>query len=102
MRQKEKCREDKRSGGNTRAGGLKFRTAAVQERRRVGASHVKVTTVGGLVTGLWGARAAAESILKNTSYAKALRRLNRELWLHELIRRVLNRFRPAARPAQPR
>jgi digeranylgeranylglycerophospholipid reductase len=58
------------------------------------AGHVKVTTVGGLVTGLWGARAAAESILKNTSYAKALRRLNRELWLHELIRRALNRFRP--------
>lgn len=56
------------------------------------AGHVKVTTVGGLVTGLWGARAAAESILKKISYAKTLRSLRRELFLHEVIRRVLNRF----------
>ncbi|MGH7888301.1 MAG: NAD(P)/FAD-dependent oxidoreductase, partial [Candidatus Binatia bacterium] len=48
------------------------------------AGHVKVTTVGGLVTGLWGARAAAESILKRIPYAKALRALNRELWLHDM------------------
>jgi flavin-dependent dehydrogenase len=59
------------------------------------AGHVKVTTVGGLVTGLWGARAAAESILKQIPYATALRPLNRELWLHDLLRRVLNRFRAA-------
>jgi flavin-dependent dehydrogenase len=56
------------------------------------AGQVKVTTVGGLVTGLWGARAAAEAILKNIPYANALRSLNRELWLHNLLRRVLNRF----------
>ncbi len=56
------------------------------------AGHVKVTTVGGLVTGLWGARAAAESILKKIPYATALRALNRELWLHDILRRVLNRF----------
>jgi flavin-dependent dehydrogenase len=59
------------------------------------AGHVKVTTVGGLVTGLWGARAAAESILKRIPYATALRPLNRELWLHDMLRRVLNRFRAA-------
>ena len=59
------------------------------------AGHVKVTTVGGLVPGLWGARAAADSILKKIPYRTALRPLNRELWLHDLIRRVLNRFRPA-------
>jgi flavin-dependent dehydrogenase len=59
------------------------------------AGQVKVTTVGGLVTGLWGARAAAESILNRIPYAKALRRLNRELWLHDMIRRVLNRFSTA-------
>lgn len=56
------------------------------------AGHVKITTVGGLVTGLWGARAAAESILKNIPYAKTLRSLRRELFLHEVTRRVLNRF----------
>jgi flavin-dependent dehydrogenase len=56
------------------------------------AGHVKVTTVGGLVTGLWGARAAAQSILKKVSYEKTLRSLRRELFLHEMIRRVLNRF----------
>ena len=56
------------------------------------AGHVKVTTVGGLVTGLWGARAAAASILQKISYEKTLRSLRRELFLHEVIRRVLNRF----------
>jgi flavin-dependent dehydrogenase len=59
------------------------------------AGHVKVTTVGGLVTGLWGARAAADSILKQIPYATALRPLNRELWLHDRLRRVLNRFHAA-------
>jgi flavin-dependent dehydrogenase len=59
------------------------------------AGHVKVTTVGGLVTGLWGARAAAESILKQIPYTTALRPLNRELRLHDMLRRVLNRFRAA-------
>jgi flavin-dependent dehydrogenase len=56
------------------------------------AGHVKVTTVGGLVTGLWGAHAAATSILQKISYEKTLRSLRRELFLHEMIRRVLNRF----------
>ncbi len=58
------------------------------------AGHVKVTTVGGLVTGLWGAKAAAQAIQAKSDYGKALRPLQRELWLHGLIRRVLNRFNP--------
>ena len=58
------------------------------------AGHVKVTTVGGLVTGLWGARAAAEAIHSKTDYQKTLRSLERELFLHGMIRRALNRFSP--------
>jgi flavin-dependent dehydrogenase len=56
------------------------------------AAQVKVTTVGGLVTGLRGAKAAAHAILQRTHYLKELRPLRRELSLHLLIRWVLNRF----------
>ncbi len=59
------------------------------------AAHVKVTTVGGLVTGLRGARAAANAILRGTDYLKELRPLRRELGLHLIIRSVLNGFRGA-------
>ena len=59
------------------------------------AAQVKVTTVGGLVTGLRGARAAANAILRGSDYMKELRALRRELSLHLLIRNVLNRFRGA-------
>lgn len=59
------------------------------------AGHVKVTTVGGLVTGLRGARAAANAILRGTDYSKELRPLRRELSLHLMIRSVLNGFRGA-------
>lgn len=58
------------------------------------AGHVKITTVGGLVTGLWGAKAAAQAITENSNYDRALRPLERELWVHGLIRRALNRFNP--------
>lgn len=57
------------------------------------AAQVKVTTVGGLVTGLRGAKAAANAILGHTDYLKELRSLRKELGLHLLIRSVLNRFR---------
>ncbi len=57
--------------------------------------QVKVTTVGGLVTGLRGAKAAANAILRRTDYMKELRPLRRELSLHLLIRTVLNRFHSA-------
>jgi flavin-dependent dehydrogenase len=56
------------------------------------AAHVKVTTVGGLVSGLWGANAAAQSIIKGTSYAAELGALHRELYLHDLIRWIVDRF----------
>jgi flavin-dependent dehydrogenase len=59
------------------------------------AAQVKVTTVGGLVTGLRGARAATDAILHRTHYLKELRPLRRELSLHLLIRSVLNGFRSA-------
>ena len=58
------------------------------------AAHVKVTTVGGVVTGLRGARAAARAILRDSSYRGELAALRSELDLHWLIRRVLNRLAP--------
>jgi digeranylgeranylglycerophospholipid reductase len=57
------------------------------------AAQVKVTTVGGLVTGLRGAKAAANAILRRRDYLKELRPLRRELGLHLILRCVLNRFR---------
>ena len=59
------------------------------------ASQVKVTTVGGLVTGLRGARAAAGKILQRCDYLKELRPPRGELSLHLLIRTILNRFHSA-------
>jgi flavin-dependent dehydrogenase len=56
------------------------------------AAQVKVTTVGGLVTGLRGARAAANAIVHGSNYMKELRSLRRELSLHLVIRNMLNRF----------
>ena len=60
---------------------------------RVGdaAGHVKVTTVGGTVTGLWGAAIIAEKIL----IGRATRNngLYQELITHWAIRRILNQFR---------
>jgi len=57
------------------------------------AAQVKVTTVGGLVTGLRGAKAAANAILRRKNYLKELRPLRRELGLHLILRSILNRFR---------
>jgi flavin-dependent dehydrogenase len=59
------------------------------------ASQVKVTTVGGLVTGLRGAKAASDAILHRRDYLKELRLLRGELSLHLLIRTILNRFHSA-------
>lgn len=56
------------------------------------AAHVKVTTVGGLVSGLWGARAAAESLIHRTSYARELGSLHAELRVHDVVRWILDRF----------
>lgn len=54
-------------------------------------SQVKVSTVGGIVTGLRGAAGVAESILHSGS-RRELRRLRRELNVHLLIRRALHDF----------
>jgi flavin-dependent dehydrogenase len=56
------------------------------------AGHVKITTVGGLVSGLWGANAAADAIIARSSYRAALKPLQRELVLHDVIRWGLHRF----------
>ena len=58
------------------------------------ACHVKVTTVGGIVTGFRGAAGVAESILQGRP-SGTLRALKRELDRHRLIRRVLHGFRQA-------
>jgi flavin-dependent dehydrogenase len=56
------------------------------------AAQVKVTTVGGVVPGLYGAKALAHAILNGRNYRKELNGLKMELHLHLLVRHVLNRF----------
>lgn len=73
----------------------------VPVRRRMGngdvylvgdaAAQVKVSTVGGIVTGFRGARGVAESILRPGRSAE-LTALRRELSTHWLIRRTLHHF----------
>jgi flavin-dependent dehydrogenase len=55
------------------------------------AAHVKVTTVGGIVTGFRGALGVADTILHGRT-SVALHRLKRELDWHRLLRRSLERF----------
>jgi len=55
-------------------------------------AQVKVTTVGGVVTGLKGAQALTRAILNGRDYRKELRTLNQELNLHLLLRKLLNTF----------
>jgi flavin-dependent dehydrogenase len=54
------------------------------------AAQVKVSTVGGIVTGFRGARGVADAILQNGT--SELRALRRELSTHWLIRRTLHHF----------
>jgi flavin-dependent dehydrogenase len=56
------------------------------------AAQVKVTTVGGVVTGLRGARAVVEAILNGRKNGKEVSKLKRELDLHLLVRRLLDGF----------
>jgi len=56
------------------------------------AAQVKVTTVGGVVTGLRGARAVVEAILNGRKTGKEVSELKRELDLHLLVRRLLDGF----------
>ena len=56
------------------------------------AGQVKVSTVGGTVTGLFGGKAAAEAILAGSSYQKQLKSVQRELDLHYFIRNLLEKM----------
>ena len=56
------------------------------------AGHVKISTIGGTVTGLWGAKAVAEHILTGAPLRRGLRDLNRELMAHWYARLVLERI----------
>ena len=58
------------------------------------AAQVKVTTLGGVVTGFRGALGLSEKIL-NGGVSPELRALRRELDWHRLIRRCIHRFRQA-------
>ncbi|MBI4146164.1 NAD(P)/FAD-dependent oxidoreductase [Candidatus Woesearchaeota archaeon] len=55
----------------------------------------KNTTGGGIITGIWSARALVECLKSGKSYSKALNPLRRELWLHEHLRNYLDRFSDA-------
>ena len=55
------------------------------------AAQVKVSTVGGIVTGFRGALGVAQALLQNGK-SQELTALRRELATHWLIRRVLHRF----------
>jgi flavin-dependent dehydrogenase len=55
------------------------------------AAQVKVSTIGGIVTGLRGAQGVSDAILQRGS--SELRSLRRELRTHWLIRRALHYFR---------
>ena len=58
------------------------------------AAQVKVTTVGGIVTGFRGAIGVAEAIL-NAGPSRELRSLRRELDLHLLVRKTMHHFTQA-------
>lgn len=55
------------------------------------AGHVKVTTVGGIVTGFRGARGVVEDILNGRSNGR-LQSLRRELNIHLIIRKLIHGF----------
>src|SRR5258708_9599535 len=56
------------------------------------AAQVKVTTVGGIVTGFRGAQAVADALLGARQGGGELRALRRELDTHWLIRKTLHHF----------
>jgi geranylgeranyl reductase family protein len=56
------------------------------------AGLVKDTTGGGIITGMLSSKILAESIAEKTSYSRNIKKLRRELWIHNKLRRVLNKF----------
>lgn len=59
------------------------------------ARQVKMTTVGGVVTGLRGAKVAAQAVLGQNGHHREAHSLRRELDLHLLIRSMLDGFTDA-------
>jgi flavin-dependent dehydrogenase len=58
------------------------------------AGLVKVSTIGGIVSGIRGALGVSEAIL-NSGESRELRSLRRELDLHLLIRKTIHQFKQA-------
>lgn len=56
------------------------------------ATQVKATTGGGVMMGGLAAKALADSVLKGTEYTANLAEVNKELKMHMLARRIMNRF----------
>ena len=56
------------------------------------AGQVKVSTVGGMVTGLRGARAVADAVLNGGHSTRVANSLKRELDLHLLVRKAMHPF----------
>ncbi len=54
--------------------------------------QIKMTTVGGTLTGLWGAFCVSESISKNLPFERFYKNLKKELDIHFYIRKVLSRM----------
>jgi len=94
--------ENKLKALEYQSGSAAYHTSIGQLEHKVGemrvlfvgdaAGQVKVTTVGGTVTGLCGARAAAEAIITGSGYRKKLKPVQRELDLHLFIRNLLIRM----------
>ena len=56
------------------------------------AGLVKATTGGGIITGMLSAKILAECLSAGKSYSRALWPLKKELYIHKLLRKVLNNF----------
>ena len=59
------------------------------------ASFVKGSSHGGIISSLKSAKALANSLIKKTSYEKELKKLRKEMKLHYLIKKVLDKFSDA-------
>ncbi len=56
------------------------------------AGHVKMTTVGGTVTGIWGAYCVAKAITGNSRFENCYKKLKFELDVHYFIRKVMEKI----------
>ena len=56
------------------------------------AALVKATTGGGIYTGMLSSKILAESIETGINYTTALKPLKKMLWIHKIIRKMLNNF----------